>query len=34
MLESEASSWFGAKSEVKQGFVLRPFKWIILMDFT
>ena len=27
------SSWFCIKSGVKQGCVLSPFIWIILMDF-
>ena len=30
---NEVSSWFCIKSGVKQGGVLSPFVWIILMDF-
>ena len=30
---NEVSNWFSIKSEVKQGCVLFPFIWIILMDF-
>ena len=30
---NEVSSWFRIKSESKQGCVLSPFIWIILMDF-
>ena len=30
---NEASNWFCIKSGVKQGCVLSPFIWIILMDF-
>ena len=30
---NEVSSWFYIKSGVKQGCVLSPFIWIILMDF-
>ncbi|XP_065568765.1 uncharacterized protein LOC136032370 [Artemia franciscana] len=30
---NEVSSWFCIKSGVKQGCVLSPFIWIILMDF-
>ena len=30
---NEVSSWFRIKSGVKQGCVLSPFIWIILMDF-
>ena len=30
---NEVSSWFGTKSGVKQGCLLPPFTWIILMDF-
>ncbi|XP_065567297.1 uncharacterized protein LOC136031557 [Artemia franciscana] len=30
---NEVSSWFCIKSGVKQGCVLFPFIWIILMDF-
>jgi len=32
-VENEFSSWFRIKSGVKQGCILSPFKWIILMDF-
>ena len=30
---NEVSNWFCIKSGVKQGYVLSPFIWIILMDF-
>ena len=30
---NEVSNWFCIKSGVKQGCVLSPFIWIILMDF-
>ena len=30
---NEDSSWFCIKSGVKQGFVLSPFIWMILIDF-
>jgi len=30
---NETSNWFRIKSGVKQGFVLSPFIWFILMDF-
>ena len=30
---NEVSDWFRIKSGVKQGRVLSPFVWIILMDF-
>ena len=32
-VENEVSSWFCIKSGVKQGCVLSPSTWIILMDF-
>ena len=33
MIGNEVSSWFFIKSGVKQGYVMSPTVWIILMDF-